>query len=77
MAEDFILRVRGELDLSSAERQWSTFVSSKDKTSFVVKADLDFGNTLKEVDQIKSKIAKEFEGALGIDIYSRCQQSRK
>lgn len=67
MAEDFILRVRGELDLSSAERQWSTFISSKDKTSFVVKADLDFGNTLKEVDQIKSKIAKEFEGALGID----------
>lgn len=67
MAEDFILRVRGELDLSSAERQWSTFISAKDKTSFVVKADLDFGNTLKEVDQIKSKIAKEFEGALGID----------
>lgn len=67
MAEDFILRVRGELDLNSAERQWSTFISSKDKTSFVVKADLDFGNSLKEIDEIKSKIAKEFESALGID----------
>lgn len=67
MAEDFILRVRGELDLSSAERQWSTFVSSKDKTSFVVKADLDFGNSLKEIDEIKAKIAKEFEKALGVD----------
>lgn len=67
MAEDFILRVRGELDLSSAERQWHSFVSSKDKTSFVVKADLDFGNSLKEIDEIKAKIAKEFEKALGID----------
>ena len=67
MAEDFILRVRGELDLSSAERQWSTFISSKDKTSFVVKANLDFGNSLKEIDEIKAKIAKEFEKALGVD----------
>lgn len=67
MAEDFILRVRGELDLSSAERQWHSFVSSKDKTSFVVKADLDFGNSLKEIDEIKAKIAKEFEKALGVD----------
>lgn len=67
MAEDFILRVRGELDLNSAERQWSTFISSKDKTSFVVKADLDFGNSLKEIDEIKAKIAKEFEKALGVD----------